>query len=77
MMLEMGTSEKFFLEDESDGSIILISEIDIDPSLAKSNHLILRGNRFYVDYENNAIDEAKQKVEVLISFFIEGICEVE
>lgn len=77
MSLAIDPVEKFFLEDENDGSIILISKIEIDPNMIKNNYLILKGTRFYVDYENETIDKAIREVEVVIDFSINGIYEEE
>lgn len=77
MSLTIDPTEKFFLEDESDGSMILVSEIEINPNMVKSNYLALKGTRFYVDYEEETIDKATGEVEVVISFSINGIYEEE
>lgn len=66
-------TEKFFLEDEKDGSIILISEIEINPNMIKNNLLTLKGTRFNVDYEDEIIDKENGSVEVVIDFSINGV----
>lgn len=77
MSLAIDPVEKFFLEDENDGSIILISKIEIEPNMIKNNCLTLKGTRFYVDYEDETIDKAIREVEVVIDFSINGIYEEE
>lgn len=71
--MKLSPEDKFFIEDENDGSLILVTEIELDPNLLKNNYLVFKGNRFYVDYETNEIDKEVGQVEVSVSFNIEGI----
>lgn len=70
--MELNPSDKFFIEDEDD-NLILITSMKIEQNMVKNRFLLLEGTRFYVDYESNSIDEAKEKVEISISFNVEDI----
>lgn len=70
--MKLMPEDKFFLESENDGSLILVNEIVLEPDMLKANHLIMRGVRFDVDYEKDEIDTTKTEVEVSVSFNVEG-----
>jgi hypothetical protein len=67
---------KFFIENENDGSLILINEIVLNPEIIKMNYLEMKGIRFDVDYDADKIRE-NGEVEVSISFNIEYIVNKE
>lgn len=70
--MELNPSDKFFIEDEDD-NLILITSMKIDQNMVKNRFLLLEGTRFYVDYESDEIDKAREKVVVSISFDVEDI----
>lgn len=71
--MKLNSEDKFFIEDDSDGSLILITEVELDPDMIKNRYLIMKGTRFYVDYESNEIDKENGEVEVSVSFNVEDI----
>lgn len=73
MNMKLLPEDKFFIEDENDGSLVLINEINLDPNMIKNMYMIMKGTRFYVDYEIDEIDKDVNEVEVSVSFNIEGI----
>ena len=77
-MAKLNYNDKFFIiDDDNDGDLILVDEIEIDLNMIKTNYVILRGTRFFVDYDENNIDKDKRRVELLVSFTVEDINEVE
>ena len=71
--MKLNSEDKFFIEDDSDGSLILITEVELDSDMIKNRYLIMKGTRFYVDYESNEIDKENGEVEVSVSFNVEDI----
>lgn len=74
--MKLSPENKFFIEDKSDGSLILINEIVLDPEIIKVNFLEMKGTRFDVDYDADEIRE-NGEVEVSISFNVEHIISKE
>lgn len=74
--MKLSPENKFFIEDKSDGSLILINEIVLDPEIIKVNFLEMKGTRFDVDYDADKIRE-NGEVEVSISFNIEHVINRE
>ena len=71
--MKLNSEDKFFIEDDSDGSLILITEVELDSDMIKNRYLIMKGTRFYVDYGSNEIDKENGEVEVSVSFNVEDI----
>lgn len=75
--MKLDVADKFFIQDDDCEDLILVDEIRIDQNMIKNNFILLRGTRFFVDWDENNIDKANSRVELSVSFNIEDIGEVE
>lgn len=73
--VKLNEEQKFILQDD-EGNLILVTEIELDIDRLQNGMMLMKGIKFYVDYEGNII-ERYSRVDMTTCFKIDGIYRTE